>query len=309
MRTNDKQWRVPLTVAALVATLALGLLAGRQLALMGLIDSPGTPGNTLSYTLDDIYDRLDSGDPGAQSTFTEPAAAPGGTMRTLDEIMALIPDHKNSFDGADGEQVIPIPDGIYEGGKTATANDSDLKPGNVVWNTEIFGVTGRGHVPPATGVTRAHAAGDDGDYEYGRLPAVAPCQSDGGCGFSREFIDNGNGTVTDGLTGLMWAKDANLWGKVTWEVGISNCNDLVLGGESDWRMPNFNELMSICDPERTPALGSSSRFTNVQSGVYFSSSGYCDGAWCGGARGVWDDGRTGTYGKTPPQYVWPVRGP
>lgn len=79
-----------LVVVGLVAVLAVGLLAGRALEKKGDPDPTSDPANTSSYTLEDIYNRLDTGAPGTPSTFTEPTSGPGtGTMRTLDEIMAL----------------------------------------------------------------------------------------------------------------------------------------------------------------------------------------------------------------------------
>ena len=53
-----------------------------------------------------------------------------------------------------------------------------------------------------TGQTTSYATGDDGDLQNGvALPAWYP-----------RFTDNGDGTVTDNLTGLMWAKNANMAG-------------------------------------------------------------------------------------------------
>ena len=52
---------------------------------------PGPPETTFSYTLEDIYDRLDTGAAGTPITFTEPSSGPPtGTMHTLDEIYDLI---------------------------------------------------------------------------------------------------------------------------------------------------------------------------------------------------------------------------
>ena len=61
------------------------------------------------------------------------------------------------------------------------------------------------------------------------------------------FTDNGDGTMTDNLTGLMWTKDASL-PNVTmeyWNQAIDYCDNLTLAGYSDWRLPNVNELESL----------------------------------------------------------------
>ena len=52
---------------------------------------PGPPETTSSYTLEHIYDRLDTGVASIPITFTEPSSGPPtGTMHTLDEIYDLI---------------------------------------------------------------------------------------------------------------------------------------------------------------------------------------------------------------------------
>ena len=61
----------------IVVIFALGLFAGRQVYLMGNTESAATPENTQGYTLDDVYERLDTGVVNAQTTFTEPGVAPG----------------------------------------------------------------------------------------------------------------------------------------------------------------------------------------------------------------------------------------
>ena len=60
-----------------------------------------------------------------------------------------------------------------------------------------------------------------------------------------EMVDNGDGTVTDTKTGLMWQKAEA--GTKTWKEAIAYCESLVLAGHSDWRLPDLNELQSIVD--------------------------------------------------------------
>ena len=55
-----------------------------------------------------------------------------------------------------------------------------------------------------TGQTISYASGDDGDVQAG---VAWP---------DPRFTDNGDGTITDNLTGLMWLKDANCFGSQTW---------------------------------------------------------------------------------------------
>jgi hypothetical protein len=130
------------------------------------------------------------------------------------------------------------------------------------------------------------------------------------------FTDNGNGTVTDGITGLIWLKVANCTGSPQpWGSALSFANRLANGncGLADgstagqWRLPNRNELQSLVDYTRSPALPADFPFSGVQSGYYLSSTTYALNpslAW-----GVYlVDGRVFALDKASNYYVWPVRG-
>lgn len=84
---------------------------------------------------------------------------------------------------------------------------------------------------PQTGQTVSYHPGDDGDLRKG---ASWP--------FPR-FQKNSDGTITDTLTGLMW--EVNGKKGFNWKDAIGYCKNLRLGGYSDWRMPNRNELLSL----------------------------------------------------------------
>jgi hypothetical protein len=70
-----------------------------------------------------------------------------------------------------------------------------------------------------------------------------------------DFIDNGNSTVTDNRTNLIWQQGLTGYLPVAWESALSYCQGLSLGGYSDWRLPNIKELESITDDTRwNPAI-------------------------------------------------------
>ncbi|MGJ8761587.1 MAG: DUF1566 domain-containing protein [Polaribacter sp.] len=65
------------------------------------------------------------------------------------------------------------------------------------------------------------------------------------------FIDNGDGTISDTATGLMWQKSDNGIG-MDWKTSLSYSENLELANYSDWRLPNAKELQSIVDYSRSP---------------------------------------------------------
>jgi hypothetical protein len=69
---------------------------------------------------------------------------------------------------------------------------------------------------------------------------------------TNDFVDNGDGTITDRATGLMWQK-ADSGKAMDWEEALAYAEGLECGGHSDWRLPNAKELQSIVDYTRAPA--------------------------------------------------------
>ena len=65
------------------------------------------------------------------------------------------------------------------------------------------------------------------------------------------FIDNGDGTISDLSTGLMWQKSDDGISR-DWEESLAYAENLTLGDKSDWRLPNAKELQSIVDYTRSP---------------------------------------------------------
>lgn len=61
------------------------------------------------------------------------------------------------------------------------------------------------------------------------------------------FIDNGDGTVTDTKTNLMWAQYDNL-GNINWHDAKAYCEWIILSKYEDWRMPTIDELATLYDP-------------------------------------------------------------
>ncbi|MFZ1730443.1 MAG: DUF1566 domain-containing protein [Bacteroidota bacterium] len=60
-----------------------------------------------------------------------------------------------------------------------------------------------------------------------------------------QYHDNGDGTISDLVTGLTWVKARGT--KVSWEKALADAANCSVGGYSDWRMPTIKELYSLID--------------------------------------------------------------
>ena len=146
---------------------------------------------------------------------------------------------------------------------------------------------------------------------------------------SSRFIDNGNGTVTDSLTGLIWLKVATCLGSMDWNAAPAAVDALSDGdcgfegtlrdGSSpgDWRMPTKEEMQGLgTEPPTTWEEGrppvdwtlvggtTLTPFLYIQGNCFWTSTSDTDNAWvlCSG------DGWVGLRDKTSYTYfVWPIR--
>jgi formylglycine-generating enzyme required for sulfatase activity len=85
------------------------------------------------------------------------------------------------------------------------------------------------------------------------------------------FTDNGNNTITDNYTGLVWQKLQSP-NSLTWEQALAYASALTLAGKSDWRLPNVKELQSLNDEKLFKPSFNKTYFTNIASGNYWSST-------------------------------------
>jgi len=150
---------------------------------------------------------------------------------------------------------------------------------------------------PDTGQTDGFTATFGEDHDYTSNPP--------------SYTDNGNGTITDDVTGLMWQQGDG--GEMTWESAASYCDALTLGGHGDWRLPTAHELFSIAHlNRRNPPLDAV--FDSPSTANYWWASderaGNLDNAWCtnrGGGIGPKPKSETASAGGTQNYHVRAVR--
>ncbi len=160
--------------------------------------------------------------------------------------------------------------------------------------------------PVITGQTTSFADGDDGDLPRGVLPP------------NPRFTDNGNGTVSDRLTGLQWVKDPldefGQYNTKTWASAVEKCYTLTdeegdpFAGYDDWRLPTILELSTLFDYDfHSPAKPSGCPLIMPVNATFWSSTLYAittnDAAW----GFVTKDGLLNFNGLSYNQFYWPVR--
>ncbi len=94
---------------------------------------------------------------------------------------------------------------------------------------------------------------------------------------AQRFVDNGNGTVTDTQTGLMWTQNANMFGGLNWHDAMSRCSSFSISGIGGWSLPSKVELEGL-----SHAMQGGHPFAGVQSTSYWSHTIFTDnleGAW------------------------------
>ena len=137
----------------------------------------------------------------------------------------------------------------------------------------LWPVRGRSHALPVTGqlecydeggnVVRCAGTGQDAEFSTG----VAWPEP--------RFVIRGDG-VHDGLTGLIWRREAGPGDPVVWQEALERIT--VLGGV--WRLPNINELESLVDcAMHSPALPRGHPFLHVGEVCWSSTTSLYEPDW------------------------------
>lgn len=159
---------------------------------------------------------------------------------------------------------------------------------------------------------------------YSATGAIISCAGTGQDGEDRtgvawpspRFTDNGDGTVIDHLTDLIWLRNAGCIPDGPWDDALHAADTLHSGqcglvdnsAPGDWRLPNVNELESLVDlAVFTPAVPGGNPFVDLHSSVYWASTThahYTANAWSINLY----DGTVGGDLKSVNYRTLPVRG-
>lgn len=131
---------------------------------------------------------------------------------------------------------------------------------------------------PDTGQTMSYTstAGEDNDYSIN----------------TPSFIDHGNGTITDTITGLMWMKMDG--GEMTIENARVYADTCTASGYSDWRLPLPIESYSILNHQANNPAIFSTYFTSTTAEYWWTSV-----VQCNDSNKIWATNAGGGIGNHP----------
>ncbi len=119
---------------------------------------------------------------------------------------------------------------------------------------------------PDTGQVKCYD--ESSEIECGSGYIGQDAEYDTGC--HQSYMDNGDGTVSDNCTGLIWQQEAPFSGP--WGDCLEYCENLELTGYSDWRLPNVNELQTLINYSRTGPCIDIEYFPGTSSGNHWTST-------------------------------------
>jgi hypothetical protein len=92
----------------------------------------------------------------------------------------------------------------------------------------------------------------------------------GGTWGTNDFANNGNGTITDQMSGLQWQEVTDGVAR-NWNEALAYCENLNLASSIEWRLPDIKELESIIDHSNSPYIDTTF-FSYVGPTEYWSST-------------------------------------
>ena len=118
--------------------------------------------------------------------------------------------------------------------------------------------------------------------------------------FTNDSVDNGDGTILDKATGLMWQKSGSSGAKL-WKRARTYVKQLNKGfaGYSDWRLPTVEELASLLRKDKTNGRHKDALFGTKQKACWSSDQGPVFGGSTSNPPQVWHvNFREGSLGLT-----------
>jgi hypothetical protein len=139
----------------------------------------------------------------------------------------------------------------------------------------------------AANASRIRCVRGNGTGEAFSTPAVAP---------PNQYTAISADEAQDNYTGLIWQRNGNASGLISWDQAVTYCSTLTLGGNT-WRLPSVRELATLVDEARVAPAINRTMFPNTQYGARSNNWYWASHHSRGSTTYAWglnfDDGFTG----------------
>ncbi len=100
---------------------------------------------------------------------------------------------------------------------------------------------------------------------------LASCSSAGPLTREQSFTDNGDGSVTNNITHLLWQKEVDNTQR-RWKEADQYCEDLTLAGKDNWHLPTARELKNLAIPGKEKPSINTTFFPGTPSAPFWTRS-------------------------------------
>ncbi|MDM8528871.1 DUF1566 domain-containing protein [Anaerolineales bacterium HSG24] len=219
----------------IVFALVLGIVI---LGIPASIMAQGPPQEAI-----DACANLSSGD---ACEFDDDNGTHSGTCETADSSLACMP----AGQGTSQATTTPVATATPQSGATATPSTTGISYPIIDTRQEnCYDNSGTVIVCPIVGEAYY---GQDAQYN----------------GIQPSYTNNGDGTVSDNITGLMWQKSPDN-SRYDYNASQTYCSSLSVGSYSDWRIPTIKELYSLADFRGELLMGNTTTSTPYIDRTYF----------------------------------------
>jgi PKD repeat protein len=212
------------------------------------------------------------------------------TIKELYSLMDFRGTDPSSYTGSDPSVLRPFLDtGVFDFGYGDTSAGERLIDAQYVSST-VYGGTTMGGNATVFGVNFADGR-IKGYPQLNKTFYVLYVRGNPAYGHN-QLVDNGDGTVTDLATGLMWQQEDSAVG-LDWQAALAYAENLDLAGHTDWRLPDAKELQSIVDYTRCPQSSGSAAIDPIFDVTsILNEAGQVDYPcyWSGTTHATWDGG-------------------
>ena len=173
-------------------------------------------------------------------------------IKTAYSLILFSGEDPSGYSGSDTSGLVPFIDPVFSRTFGDTANGERIIDGQYATTSLYVSTTMNGD---ATMFGVNFVDGRIKGYPTQIMDFYVQCVRGGEDYGINDFTDNGDSTVSDRATGLMWEQNSS--DSTDWNDAVEICEVSTTAGHTDWRLPDAKELQSIVDYTRSPDTNAS----------------------------------------------------